>query len=106
MPVGRGWDVDDVDVVESNIAFLWSTFTRFEPAADIYAADIALKRHHPSHTPPVVFDCRKKPGYPDELVADQAVSRQVTQRWEEYFPNRTVEGEEDPLGYRGFALKS
>ena len=98
--------VDDVDVVQSNIAFLWSTFTRFEPAADIYAADIALKRHHPSHTPPVVFDCRKKPGYPDELVADQAVSRQVTQRWGEYFPNRTVEGEEDPLGYRGFALKS
>ena len=98
--------VDDVAVVERNITFLWSSFTRFEPAADIYAAETVLKRHHPSFTPPVVFDCRRKPGYPDELVSDEEVSRRVTERWGEYFPDGTVEGEEDPFGYRGFELKN
>ena len=26
--------------------FLWSTWTRFEPAADIYAAETKVIRHH------------------------------------------------------------
>ncbi|NKB66170.1 MAG: UbiD family decarboxylase [Candidatus Latescibacteria bacterium] len=96
--------VDDTRIVERNIAFLWNTFTRFEPAADTYAAHVQLHRHHPCYTPPVVLDCRMKPGYPDELVADPAVSDQVTRRWGDYFPDGRVEGTEDPLGYGGFAL--
>ena len=30
--------VEGADVAHKNIRFLWSTFTRFEPAADTYAA--------------------------------------------------------------------
>jgi UbiD family decarboxylase len=97
--------VDDTGIVERNITFLWSTFTRFEPAADIYAADVQLRRHHPCYTPPIVLDCRMKPGYPDELVADEDIEKKVTQRWGEYFPQGNVEGVEDRLGYTGFALK-
>ena len=96
--------VDDARVVEKNAAFLWSTFTRFEPAGDIHAATVELRRHHPCFTPPVVFDCRLKPGYPDELVADEEISRRVTRRWSEYFPAGDVEGVEDRLGYTGFNL--
>ena len=96
--------VDDARVVESNVAFLWSTFTRFEPAADICARAVELRRHHPCFTPPLVFDCRMKPGYPDELVADEEVSERVTRRWAEYFPDGTVAGVEDRLGYTGFSL--
>jgi hypothetical protein len=51
---------------------------------------------------PIVFDCRSKPGYPDELVADHDTVKQVSRRWSEYFPEGGVEGEEDPLGYAGF----
>ena len=96
--------VDDARVAHRNATFLWSTFTRFEPAADIHPADVRLRRHHPCFTPPLVFDCRMKPGYPGELIADEEVSRRVTQRWPEYFPQGDVEGVEDLLGYNGFSL--
>ena len=71
---------------------------------DLYAAEIRLVRHHPSYTPPVVLDCRKKPGYPDELVVDEESARKVSGRWSEYFPAGGVDGVEDRLGYTGFAL--
>ena len=96
--------LDNTDVVERQVTFLWSSFTRFEPAADTYAAATLLLRHHPCYTPPIVFDCRMKPGYPDELVADADTVKTVSQRWKEYFPQGGVEGEEDPLGYAGFRL--
>ena len=66
--------VDDAGVVKGNAAFLWSTFTRYEPAGDTWAAQVRLRRHHPSYAAPVVLDCRMKPGYPAELVADEAVA--------------------------------
>ena len=96
--------IDDIRTAERSAPFLWSTFTRFEPAADTYAADVKLIRHHPSFTPPVLLDCRMKPGYPDELITDEETSAKVTRRWAEYFPDGNVEGEEDPLGYAGFSL--
>ena len=96
--------VDAAGVTAKNITFLWSTFTRFEPAADTYAADTQLRRHHPCYTPPVVLDCRMKPGYPSELITDEQTTKRVTRRWSEYFPAGDIEGEEDPLGYTGFSL--
>ena len=96
--------VDDASVTSKSIAFLWSTFTRFEPAADTYAADTELRRHHPCYTPPIVLDCRMKPGYPDELIIDEDTAKKVTDRWSEYFPAGNVEGEEDRMGYKGFSL--
>ncbi len=42
---------DDPDrALASPINFLWTTFTRFEPAADIHAARVEVKRHHLSYT--------------------------------------------------------
>jgi len=70
----------------SAINFLWTTFTRFEPAADIHAARTEVVRHHPCLTPPIVIDARLKPGFPDELRCDEETSRTVESRWREYFP--------------------
>ena len=94
--------VDDVAVSQRNVSFLWSTLTRFEPAADIYAAHTRHHRHHECFTAPVVFDCRLKPGFPEELGADEETSAKVTRGWKEYFPAGNVEG--DPLGYAGFGM--
>ena len=94
--------VDDAGIVDSNVRFLWTTFTRFEPAADIYAASSRTHRHHECLSPPIVIDCRVKPGYPDELVTDEQVLQRVTRRWTEYFPEGDVEGVEDAMGYSGF----
>jgi len=66
--------------------FLWTTFTRFEPAADVHAASIDLARRHVSYTAPVLIDARKKPTYPDELFCDPKTAEIVDRRWAEYFP--------------------
>jgi 3-polyprenyl-4-hydroxybenzoate decarboxylase len=75
----------------STINFLWTTFTRFEPAADIHAASTDVKRHHVSYTPPIVIDARMKPPYPAELFCDPETAERVTRRWTEYFPEGGVE---------------
>lgn len=77
---------DDAGVARSSPDFLWSTWTRFEPAADIYAAETSVVRHHLSYQAPVVIDARKKPSLPDELVARDDIKKLVDDRWREYFP--------------------
>lgn len=52
--------------------FLWTFFTRFEPAADIHAAQTTVTRFHVGLTPPIVFDCRMKPWYTEVLEVDEA----------------------------------
>jgi 4-hydroxybenzoate decarboxylase subunit C len=75
----------------SPINFLWTTFTRFEPAADLHAASTEIARHHLIHRPPIVIDARLKPGFPTELSSDPSVARTVSERWREYFPAGGVE---------------
>ena len=70
----------------SPINFLWTTFTRFEPAADIHAAGRELVRSHVAYQEPVLIDARLKPGFPTELSCDDETARRVTDRWQEYFP--------------------
>ena len=75
----------------SPINFLWTTFTRFEPAADIHAAATMTLRNHIAYQAPVLIDARLKPGFPAELRADPATAELVGRRWGEYFPGRRVE---------------
>jgi 4-hydroxybenzoate decarboxylase subunit C len=75
----------------SPINFLWTTFTRFEPAADIHAAAITATRNHLAYQPPVLIDARLKPGFPAELRADPGTAALVSRRWREYFPGGGVE---------------
>jgi len=77
----------------SAINFLWTTFTRFEPGADVHAAACRIVRNHVSFTPPIVLDARLKPGFPKELFADEATAATVTRRWKEYFPSGVAMGD-------------
>jgi UbiD family decarboxylase len=83
----------------STVNFLWTTFTRFEPAADVHAAATQLVRHHVSYQPPVVIDARMKPWYPAELFCDEETAAAVTRRWTEYFPGGRVEMGDSNLGH-------
>lgn len=83
----------------SAVNFLWTTFTRFEPAADLHAAKVELVRLQPSYTPPVVIDARMKPSYPKELFCDPATARLVDRRWREYFPTQQVEMGDSDRGH-------
>ncbi len=78
--------VDDASVVASQQAFLWATFTRFEPAGDMYSAGFDVTRHHLAYRPPIVIDARMKPTYPKELFPDASVVERVDSRWSELFP--------------------
>jgi 4-hydroxybenzoate decarboxylase subunit C len=77
---------DDASVARSVPDFLWSTWTRFEPAADIYAAATSVHRHHLVYSAPIVIDARTKPGFPDELIVRDDIAKLVDNRWQEYFP--------------------
>jgi len=71
---------------KSSMNFLWTTFTRFDPAADLHAAKVELVSHHASFTPPILIDARMKPWYPEELYCDPDTAGLVERRWREYFP--------------------
>jgi len=77
----------------SSMNFLWTTFTRFEPAADIHAADRRIVRNHIAYSGPIVIDARLKPGFPKELLCDEATAQTVTRRWKEYFPSGVEMGD-------------
>jgi 3-polyprenyl-4-hydroxybenzoate decarboxylase len=79
--------------VASPMNFLWTTFTRFEPARDIHAAAIDLRGHHLSYRPPIVIDARLKPWFPRELFCRDDVAATVTERWREYFPSGVEMGD-------------
>jgi hypothetical protein len=75
----------------SDMNFLWTTFTRFEPAADIHAAGRRIVRNQIAYEGPIVIDARLKPGFPKELVAREDTATLVSSRWKEYFPGGRVE---------------
>jgi UbiD family decarboxylase len=74
----------------SDMNFLWTTFTRFEPAADIHAANRRIIRNHIAYTAPVVVDARMKPWYPKELSCREDIAGLVSRRWRQYFPSAAV----------------
>jgi len=81
--------VDDMKAATENLQeFLWTVFTRFEPAADIHAAAAELRRFHPSLTPPIIFDCRLKPWYPEVLAVDEKTKRLVDEKISDILPPR------------------
>jgi 3-polyprenyl-4-hydroxybenzoate decarboxylase len=91
-PLFASWPLivlhDNASVAKSSADFLWATWTRFEPASDIYAANTRIHRHHLSYTGPIVIDARMKPGFPAELVVRDDIAALVDRRWTEYFPGR------------------
>ena len=90
---------DAARATRSDMNFLWTTFTRFEPAADITAADQKIVRNHVSYAGPVVIDARMKPWYPKELSCDPATARLVDGRWGQYFPAGRVEMGDSERGH-------
>ncbi|MDI4644265.1 UbiD family decarboxylase [Cohnella hashimotonis] len=90
----EGWQwplvvlADDAGIAASERQFLWTVFTRFNPAHDMYAKTIA-SRHHIGYGLPIVIDARMKPGYPDELFPREDIVKLVDDRWREYGIRKT-----------------
>jgi UbiD family decarboxylase len=91
---------DDADrATRSVMNFLWTTFTRFEPAADIHSGGREIVRNHIAYAPPIVIDARLKPWYPKEVTCRDDIARRVSARWTEYFPTRQVEMGDSERGH-------
>lgn len=70
--------VDDTDAATLSLQeFLWTMFTRFEPAADIYGRRQTVHRFHVGLEMPIVFDCRMKPWYTEVLAVDAPTKERV-----------------------------
>ena len=76
--------VDDARAAQDRTTFLWTVFTRFNPASDIRARG-EWADHRRRYRTPIVVDARMKPGYPAELEPDEETVRLVDRRWKEYF---------------------
>ncbi len=57
--------------------FLWTTFTRSNPAADIYGIEAFVEDKHWGCCGSLVIDARAKPHHAPPLVEDPAVTRRV-----------------------------
>lgn len=82
---------DAVRTAASSARFLWTTFTRMEPARDIHSSGSRVHRHHLVHQGAICIDARTKGGYAEEVSCDPDVAKQVTERWRRYFPDAKVE---------------
>ncbi len=79
--------VDDArDCVKDDESFLWTVFTRLEPAADIHARESRLARFHVTLSAPLVFDCRIKPWYPPLVQPLPETVTRVDALWPRLFP--------------------
>jgi UbiD family decarboxylase len=103
-PAFAGWPLlvltdDAARASRSVMNFLWTTFTRFEPGADLHSASMRIVRNHVLFEGPVLIDARMKPWYPAELSCRGDVKQKVSQRWAEYFPGGTVEAGDSERGH-------
>jgi 3-polyprenyl-4-hydroxybenzoate decarboxylase len=103
-PAFRDWPLvvlsdEPLRATASDMNFLWTTFTRFEPAADIHAAEQRVVRHHVCYTPPILIDARMKPWFPKEVECDPDTAALVSRRWREYFPHRRIEMGDSSRGH-------
>ncbi len=70
--------VDDSDFAARSLRnFLWMTFTRSNPAADIDGVGASNVEKHWGCTGPLVIDARIKPQHAPPLIDDPAVERRV-----------------------------
>ncbi len=100
----RHWPVvvlsdDAARATKSTSNFLWTTFTRFDPASDVAARDVELVHNHPAFTPPLTLDARLRPDYPEELFCDPDTAQLVDRRWSTYFPAGGVEMGDSDRGH-------
>jgi len=70
---------DDAVFTSASIPnFVWVTFTRSNPAADIHGIGAFTKDKHWGCTGPLIIDARKKPHHAPELIKDPQVEKNIS----------------------------
>jgi len=71
------WCDDAAFTAETINNFVWVTFTRSNPAADIHGIGAFTKDKHWGCTGPLMIDARKKPHHAPELIKDAGVEEAI-----------------------------
>jgi 4-hydroxy-3-polyprenylbenzoate decarboxylase len=72
--------VDDSQMATRNLEnFLWVTFTRSNPAADVHGMDSFVHQKHWGCRGPLVIDARIKPQHAPPLLEDRQVTERIDQ---------------------------
>ena len=74
---------EDVDA-RDDVAWLWGTFTRFDPASDVIFRESRLQGAVAVHRGPMGIDATWKTGYPKPLEMPPEIVQRVSDRWAEY----------------------
>lgn len=74
---------EDVDLADRE-SLLWGIFTRFDPARDVVFTAAEMQGAWPVYRGILGIDATFKPGYPDPVEMDPAVTRKVEGRWRQY----------------------
>jgi hypothetical protein len=83
--------VDDAsECVQSDESFLWTIFTRFEPASDIHSKLTRVEKLHVQLSAPIVIDCRMKPWFPPVVQPLPETVSRVDAMWPMIFPNGSL----------------
>lgn len=70
--------VDDAGFTADSVNnFVWITFTKSNPAFDIYGVGSFTKFKHWGCTGPVIIDARRKPHHAPDLIKDESVERHI-----------------------------
>jgi 4-hydroxy-3-polyprenylbenzoate decarboxylase len=70
--------VDDSEFASRSLEnFLWATFTRSNPAADVYGVGAFIEQKHWGCVGPLVIDARRKPQHAPPLLEDPDVTKRV-----------------------------
>ncbi len=85
----------------AGVNFLWTTFTRLDPAQDLSAAKTTVKDNHLAYSGPIVLDARTPANFPAELFVDPDTKQLVDRRWGEYFPQGQTMGDSDQANLEG-----
>lgn len=75
-------------VAETLNNFLWTTFTRSNPANDIYGVDSFTEHKHWGCKGSLIIDARKKPHHAPALIKDESVEKRV----DELFKSGSLKG--------------
>ncbi|CAH1212299.1 4-hydroxybenzoate decarboxylase subunit C [Paenibacillus auburnensis] len=72
------------EAIRTQTSFLWTVFTQFNPADDIYA-EAEVKQHHIGYKLPIVIDARMKSGDDEEQSPCRSTLDLVDRNWNSYF---------------------
>ncbi len=76
---------DNASFLEKNLNnFLWTTFTRSNPANDIYGIDSFTENKHWGCNGPLIIDAREKPHHAPALIKDENVEKRVDEILKNY----------------------